>query len=101
MPPSTAAWIVLTDSSSSVPPHIQPPIAHVPRPIRETFSEVPVTLTNLLSNSPVIQSPMHWHTRETPTAHALSFTEQHSHPNAASSGGASENVFSSHGRPTE
>src|SRR5229473_186023 len=33
---SIAAWIVLIDSASSEPPHIHPPIAHVPKPIRDT-----------------------------------------------------------------
>ena len=31
-PSSIEAWIAATEASSSVPPHIQPPIAHVPRP---------------------------------------------------------------------
>src|SRR5712664_2726072 len=35
MPRSSAVRIVLTASASSLPPHIQPPIDHVPRPIRE------------------------------------------------------------------
>src|SRR5882672_1305021 len=33
--------MVRIDSLSSVPPHIQPPIAHVPCAIRETFISVP------------------------------------------------------------
>ena len=32
--------MVAIDSRSSVPPHIQPPIAQVPSPTRETFSDV-------------------------------------------------------------
>ena len=31
-PASIEAWIAATDAASSVPPHIQPPIAQVPRP---------------------------------------------------------------------
>jgi hypothetical protein len=34
-PWSTAAWIAATLASSSCPPHIQPPIAHVPIPMVE------------------------------------------------------------------
>jgi hypothetical protein len=33
--------MVAIDTASSVPPHIQPPIAHVPRPIRDTVSGLP------------------------------------------------------------
>src|ERR1700731_801922 len=33
--------MVETDSDSSVPPHIQPPMAQVPIAMRETFSDVP------------------------------------------------------------
>src|SRR6516162_2879041 len=49
MPRSTAAWIVVIDPSSSVPPHIQPPIAQVPRPTRETLSEVSGIVANSMS----------------------------------------------------
>ena len=35
MPRSIAERMVWTDSSTSVPPHIQPPMAHVPRAMRE------------------------------------------------------------------
>jgi hypothetical protein len=38
---STAARIVAIDSASSVPPHIQPSIAQVPRVTRATSSDVP------------------------------------------------------------
>lgn len=38
--------MVLIDSWSSVPPHIQPPMAQVPKPILETFSDVPGIKTN-------------------------------------------------------
>jgi hypothetical protein len=41
MPCSTAARIVAIDSASSVPPHIQPPMAQVPIATRETSSVVP------------------------------------------------------------
>src|SRR5215469_14391412 len=34
IPRSSAAWIVRTDSSSSLPPHWKPPIAQVPSPTR-------------------------------------------------------------------
>ena len=44
-PRSTAERIVAIDRASSVPPHIQPPIAHVPRPIRETFNpDLPIAI---------------------------------------------------------
>jgi hypothetical protein len=55
---STAALIVLIDSASSVPPHIHPPIAQVPRPTRDTVSEVPAMAADLVSNSGVIASPI-------------------------------------------
>jgi hypothetical protein len=38
---SAAARILAIDSASSVPPHIQPSIAQVPRATRETSSDVP------------------------------------------------------------
>src|SRR5437868_1259928 len=41
IPRSTAARIVAIDWLSSVPPHIQPPMAQVPSAIREGFSAVP------------------------------------------------------------
>src|SRR5262249_36395271 len=41
MPRSSAAQMVRIDCSSSVPPHIQPPIAHVPRPMRAAFGTTP------------------------------------------------------------
>src|SRR4029077_14637285 len=56
MPLSTAARIVLTDSWSSVPPHIHPPIAQVPRPMRETVCEVSPTFAALVSRLSVILS---------------------------------------------
>src|SRR5271154_4324618 len=46
--------MVRIDSRSSVPPHIQPPIAQVPRPIRETCNPVTailvVSMSYLLAN---------------------------------------------------
>jgi hypothetical protein len=41
MPCSSAARIVEIDSASSVPPHIQPPMAQVPIATRDTLSDVP------------------------------------------------------------
>src|SRR5262245_27515040 len=41
MPRSSAEQMVRIDRSSSVPHHIQPPIAHVPSPMRETFCAMP------------------------------------------------------------
>ena len=41
MPCASAALMVAIDSASSVPPHIQPPIAQVPSVMRETLSPVP------------------------------------------------------------
>ena len=41
MPCSSAARIVAIDSASSVPPHIQPPIAQVPMATRDTLRDVP------------------------------------------------------------
>ena len=38
--------MVLIDASSSVPPHIQPPIAQVPSAMRDTLNEVPGIATN-------------------------------------------------------
>src|SRR6266436_6076660 len=43
--------MVLIASSSSVPPHIQPPIAQVPRPMREILSEVSGIGANSMSSS--------------------------------------------------
>jgi len=41
MPCSNADRMVATDSASSVPPHIQPPMAQVPIATGDTLSEVP------------------------------------------------------------
>src|SRR5437764_2328440 len=41
MPRSSAVRIVLTASASSRPPHIQPPIDHVPSPMRELATPTP------------------------------------------------------------
>src|ERR1700704_6108324 len=41
MPCSSAARMVEMDSASSVPPHIHPPMAQVPRVTGDTLSEVP------------------------------------------------------------
>jgi hypothetical protein len=41
MPRSIAAWIVAIDCCSSVPPHIHPPIAQVPRATRDDVMPVP------------------------------------------------------------
>src|SRR5262245_59423217 len=41
MPRSRAARIVRIESSSSLPPHIQPPIAHVPSPMRDARVPIP------------------------------------------------------------
>jgi hypothetical protein len=41
MPRSSAAWIVAIDCCSSVPPHIHPPIAHVPKAMRDDLIPVP------------------------------------------------------------
>src|SRR3954468_10666896 len=41
MPCSIAARVVAMDCASSVPPHIQPPIAQVPSVTRDTWSDVP------------------------------------------------------------
>jgi hypothetical protein len=38
--------MVATDSASSVPPHIHPPIAHVPIATGDTLSEVPGIAVN-------------------------------------------------------
>ena len=38
--------IVATDSRSSFPPHIHPPIAHVPNPIRDATRRVPDIFVN-------------------------------------------------------
>src|SRR5271166_1150362 len=51
IPLSSAARIVRTDSSSSVPTHIQPLIANVPRPIRDAFKSVPAMVTNSMFHS--------------------------------------------------
>lgn len=40
IPFSKAAWIVLIAFSSSVPPHMVPPMAHVPNPILEASISV-------------------------------------------------------------
>src|SRR6516165_5974059 len=52
MPCSTAARIVAMDSASSVPPHIQPPMAQVPRATRDTSSDVPTMAARSISISP-------------------------------------------------
>ena len=41
MPRSRAVQIGWIERSSSVPPHIQPPITHVPSPIRDGLRSVP------------------------------------------------------------
>src|SRR6516164_7678845 len=51
MPRSSAEQMVRIDRSSSVPPHIQPPIAHVPRPMRETFCVMPSISTYSMTHS--------------------------------------------------
>src|ERR1700730_8652558 len=43
--------MVATDSRWSVPPHIQPPMAHVPSATRETFSWVSGISTNSISTA--------------------------------------------------
>src|SRR6266436_8690193 len=53
MPCSTAARIVAMDSASSVPPHIQPPMAQVPKATRDTSSDVPTMAARSISISPV------------------------------------------------
>src|SRR5215467_9399069 len=53
MPCSTAARIVAMDSASSVPPHIQPPMAQVPRATRDTSSDLPTMAARSISISPV------------------------------------------------
>src|SRR3954451_9946816 len=50
---STAARIVAIDSVSSVPPHIQPPIAQVPIATRDTLSDVPGMLACSIAMSAV------------------------------------------------
>jgi hypothetical protein len=50
-PWSNAALIVAMESRSSVPPHIQPPIAQVPSAMRDTMSSVAGIFTNWESNS--------------------------------------------------
>src|SRR5712675_3273095 len=45
--------MVATDSRWSVPPHIQPPMAHVPSATRETFTWVPGISTNSISTAGV------------------------------------------------
>src|SRR5215471_7684524 len=57
MPCSIAARIVAMDSASSVPPHIQPPMAQVPRATRDTSSDVPTMAARSISISPVSVSP--------------------------------------------
>jgi hypothetical protein len=47
IPWSIAVWIVPSASRMSVPPHIHPPIAHVPSAIRE--ATIPVSLISMLS----------------------------------------------------
>ena len=49
MPRSSAAWMALMASLSLLPPHIQPPIAHVPSATREARMEVPGISTNSMS----------------------------------------------------
>jgi hypothetical protein len=53
MPCSTAARIVAIDSASSVPPHIQPPIAQVPSATRDISSDVPAMAARSIAISPV------------------------------------------------
>jgi hypothetical protein len=42
---------VAMDCASSVPPHIQPPMAQVPRATRDTFNEVSAMAANSISSS--------------------------------------------------
>src|ERR1700674_264770 len=53
MPFSIAPRIVKIDAASSAPPHIQPPIAQVPRPILETGAAMPsmCTVSTFMSGS--------------------------------------------------
>src|SRR6266849_9426607 len=48
MPRSSAARMARIDLASSVPPHIQPPIAQVPSPMREVT--IPVSMISMVSN---------------------------------------------------
>src|SRR5258708_6296646 len=52
-PRSIAERMVRIDSSrSDLPPHIQPPIAHVPRAIREAVSpDVPIAMVSMARRS--------------------------------------------------
>src|SRR5258705_10538709 len=50
-PWSSAARMVETDSLSSVPPHIHPPMAQVPRATREIWIAVPGIPANSVSGS--------------------------------------------------
>src|SRR5688572_6891370 len=51
MPRSSAVRIVLTASSSSLPPHIHPPIAHVPSAMLELTIAVPQMTFSSISGS--------------------------------------------------
>jgi hypothetical protein len=53
IPRSIAAWMVSMASCSPEPPHIQPPIAQVPRPIRDGFSPVPAISIVSMAHLPV------------------------------------------------
>src|SRR5271163_412217 len=52
IPSSSALWIALIAADSSVPPHIQPPIPHVPKPIRDTLNWLAPKAENSIYKSP-------------------------------------------------
>src|SRR5271154_3135478 len=56
IPLSSAAWIVRIDSVSSVPPHIQPPMAQVPSATREPVRFVPLIGMNSMESSCIAPS---------------------------------------------
>src|SRR5215471_5647268 len=61
MPRSSTTWIVRTDSSSSAPPHWNPPMAHVPRPTRLTgivMSGILVVSISIRTSSPSRAVPL-------------------------------------------
>src|SRR6185503_17132623 len=53
MPRSSAVQIVWIERSSSVPPHIQPPMAQVPRPMRDGTRPVPAIFAYSIISPPV------------------------------------------------
>src|SRR5438132_7704027 len=72
MPRSSAVRIVLMASAGSLPPHIHPPIAHVPSATRELTNAVPGIIVSSIGLVPLgvprlsVRAPLHAGQRRAP-----------------------------------